>query len=209
MKKAPFITIEGGDGAGKTSLSSYLVKKLEGIGWNVHATREPGGTNLGEKIRSLVLNAQYPVGNQAELALFLAARAQHIEEVLLPKLSSGVLVLCDRFHDSTVAYQGGARDMGEDFVERLCALITGNFSPDLTLYLDISPKEALARGERTNDRIESNDLRFHEKIRSTYHSLVKKHPQRMRLIDASLAINQVQENAWKTLYPFLQGSTDA
>src|SRR5580658_5141815 len=145
--KGFFVTFEGGEGSGKTTLLAQLSDVLTQQGYQVVNTREPGGTPLGETIRHWVLH-QDPIkriGNKAELLLFLAARAQHIEEVILPALQEGKIVLCDRFNDSTVAYQGWARGLGIKYVQKLCRLICGKVIPQLTLFLNVSPEVGLAR----------------------------------------------------------------
>ncbi|MEM8629358.1 MAG: dTMP kinase [Chlamydiota bacterium] len=195
MKKAPFITLEGGDRSGKTSVARFLQERLEAKGVAHRLVREPGGTFLGEKLRSLLLEESLQIGKQAELALFLGARSQLIEEIIAPSLAAGVLVLADRFHDSSIAYQGAGRGLGEEFVERLGSLFWGDFSPDLTLFFDIDPEEAQKRGFFTQDRIESEELSFHQIIRASYLRLAKKHA-RIRTIDAQLPLIEVQKTAW-------------
>lgn len=207
MRKGRFITFEGGEGAGKTTLIQSLAEALSAQGYQVVITREPGGSPLGEKIRSLVLekDAEVKISSKAELLLFLAARAQHLEEVIMPALKAGKIVLCDRFNDSTVAYQGGARGMGIDYVQNLCNAVCQDVCPDLTFYLDIEPSLGLARAASCEarqghiDRIESEKLRFHENVRAAFHSLVSRYPERIHVLDAERSAKKVLEEAMVAL----------
>lgn len=191
------ITLEGGEGSGKTTLLDSLADYLLKQDYEVIKTREPGGTRLGEAIRNWLLDKEraMSMGSQAELLLFLAARAQHIEEVILPALKAGKIVLCDRFNDSTIAYQGGARGLGVKYVQQLCSLVCGSVVPQLTLFLKVSPEVGLSRSRNLHkthagsgelDRIESENLAFHDKIQKTLEYLAKKEPLRIYTIDAHL-----------------------
>ena len=194
--KGHFVTLEGGEGSGKTTLLHQLAACLTQRGYDVITTREPGGTRLGETIRDWLLH-QDPstsIGHQAELLLFLAARAQHIEEKIIPALEAGKIVLCDRFNDSTIAYQGGARGLGIRYVKKLCQLICGAVMPQLTLFLNVSPEIGLSRSKSVHkehalsgelDRIESEALSFHRKIQQTLEFLAKREPLRIYTIDAN------------------------
>ncbi len=201
-----FITFEGGEGSGKTTLLHQLAAFLTQNGYDVITTREPGGTDLGETVRNWVLHHHeaMSIGAKAELLLFLAARAQHIEEKILPALQAGQIVLCDRFNDSTIAYQGGARGLGIEYVQELCHLICGSVTPQLTLFLDVSPATGLARSQRVHkehaasgklDRIESEALDFHHKIQEVFQFLAKKEPLRIYTLDASKSQEDVQKEA--------------
>jgi len=202
MSKSLFITLEGGEGTGKSTLINQLEEVLVSNGHRVVKTREPGGSALGERIRSLLLDCDHTLGisPHAELMLFLAARAQHIEELIKPALLSGSVVLCDRFNDSTIAYQGYARDLGVDYVESLCQLACHGIEPDLTLFLDVEPYIGLERTKKiakinsaagTVDRIEAETIAFHEKVRDGMHELCKRHPKRIKQLDASRSIDEV------------------
>lgn len=190
-----FITLEGGEGSGKTTLIHQLSHFLKEQGYCVVLTREPGGSRLGETIRGWLLRDQeLKIGAEAELLLFLAARAQHIEETIAPALKEGKIVLCDRFNDSTIAYQGGARGLGVKYVQKLCQSVCKSFSPRLTLFLNVSPEIGLARAKAAHkedaaagewDRIESEKLAFHRKIQKTLVILAKKEPLRIHSIDAN------------------------
>lgn len=212
--KGHFVTLEGGEGAGKSTLMRQLASYLTDKGYEVLTTREPGGTHLGETIRDWLLHqkATPAVGNQAELLLFLAARAQHIEEKILPALMDGKIVLCDRFNDSTIAYQGGARGLGIKYVENLCHLICGTVLPQLTLFLNVSPEVGLARCRRVEkehaasgelDRIEAEKLSFHRQIQETLLHLAKREPLRIYTIDADKSQQHVLKEATRALEEFI------
>jgi len=197
-----FITFEGGEGAGKTTLIDKLESTFTAMGLPVVRTREPGGSALSEHIRSWLLNKEFgvSVGHDAELLLFLAARAQHLEEVIIPALSQGKTVLCDRFNDSTIVYQGIARGIGYEKTKRLCELVCGKTLPDLTLYLDLDPAIGLLRtravhkenaSEGEVDRIESEALDFHIKVREGFRRLAAAYPERIKTVDASLSCDTV------------------
>ena len=201
-----FISLEGGEGAGKTSLIATLEKAFVATGLSVVRAREPGGTPLGEVIRQSLLNHDLTVriGSKAELLLFLAARAQDIEDVIAPALKTGKVVLCDRFNDSTVAYQGAARGLGIDFVQDLCNTICGDVIPDITLYLDVDPtlgldrtRHAVKENAKTGmvDRIESEKLAFHATVRQAMLQQAKAYPDRIFVIDASQSHAHVFEAA--------------
>jgi dTMP kinase len=196
------VTFEGGDGAGKSTLMKGLYRLLEERGESVIQTRAPGGTHLGEKIRSLLLESKTPLSDRCELFLFLADRAEHMQEVIFPALSEGKIVLCDRFNDSTIAYQGIARCLDGDKVKALCLFATNGKTPDLTFYLDISPKVGIARslnktGEK--DRIESESLDFHEKIRQAFLHIAGQDPKRVRVLDATQSPETLLKQALKFL----------
>lgn len=210
-----FITLEGGEGAGKTSLLNHLAMSLTERGYQVIATREPGGTSLGESIRDLVLrhDRSISIGTEAELLLFLAARAQHIKEKILPALQMGKIVLCDRFNDSTIAYQGGARGLGIDYVQQLCLLVCGSVVPQLTLFLDVPPEIGLARSRGVDkeqsatgqlDRIESEALVFHQKIQKAFERLVALEPLRIHTINAAQSQDNVKSEAVDAVIKFLK-----
>lgn len=193
------VTIEGGEGSGKTTLTNRLAQELEKRGYPVLKTREPGGTPLSEHIRKVLLSpdAPYAISDQAELLLFLAARVQHIEERIKPALRQGHIVVCERFNDSTIAYQGCARHLGAERVEQLCKLVCEG--PDLTLLLDIDPVEGMRRitAERKEpfDRLEQEHLQFHREVRQGFLHLADQYPQRITILDATLPIEQVTQAA--------------
>jgi dTMP kinase len=209
--KGFFITFEGGEGAGKSTLMHRMMKKLLSEGYSVVATREPGGTALGEEIRRHLLHrtVDKTIGREAELLLFLAARAQHLEEKILPALSEGKILLCDRFNDSTIAYQGYARGLDIKKVETLCALVSKEAIPDLTFFLDLPPHIGFSRKKsRENgeiDHIESEIMDFHLQVREGLKQLAEKNPERIICIDASLPSDDVFKIAWKHLEERLIG----
>lgn len=204
LKGPLFITFEGGEGAGKTTLISRIRDYFDERGSEVVSTREPGGTPLAEKLRDLVLNGgkDLALTFKAELLIFLAARASHVDQLIRPSLNESKVVLCDRFNDSTVAYQGYARSLGFEETETLCAFATGNLVPDLTFYLDLNPEEGFDRmkkASRSQDRMESEELSFHQKVRDGFLELVKRYPQRIKRLDASLSPDDVFAQAIKHL----------
>jgi dTMP kinase len=203
-----FITFEGGEGAGKTTLIERMGETLCADGIAVVKTREPGGTHLGERVRNLLLEpSQVAISPYAELCLFLASRAQHVEEVIRPALEQKKVVLCDRFNDSTIAYQGVARGLGMKEVAHFCDFICQGVQPHLTFYLDIEPsiglKRAMARGN-AQDRIESEKIAFHQKIRETYHKLCEQQPARLHLLDARKPAQEVFYQAMSYLERYIQ-----
>jgi dTMP kinase len=213
-KRSLFITFEGGEGAGKTTLISSLHKELILRGYDVVVTREPGGSKLGNHIRQWLLNRDFDfnVGTKAELLLFLAARAQHIEELIRPALAAGKIVLCDRFNDSTVAYQGVARGLGLDAVQNLCDLVCDEIVPDLTFFIDVDPAEGLRRTRGVNkenskagevDRIESEALAFHQRVRDGLQQLAARHPQRISSLDGHRPPAEVLSSALHSLNVYL------
>ncbi|KAA9132008.1 dTMP kinase [Marinihelvus fidelis] len=189
-----FITLEGGEGAGKTTQLAFIRDWFEHRGHTVQVTRQPGGTPLSERIRELLLDpAQGDMTPLAELLLLFADRAQFLADVVRPALARGEVVLCDRFTDSTRAYQGGGRGMAADTIETLARLVHGDVEPDLTLLLDLPVETGMARaGARGEaDRMESAGMAFHEAVRRAYRDLAKGEPERVKLIDASASAAEV------------------
>ena len=178
LKKGLFIVFEGPEGAGKTTQAKLLYRYLKNKGYDVVLTREPGGTKLAEAVRKIILSPKMKIYPMTELLLYEAARAQHIEEVIKPNLQKNKIVISDRFADASVVYQGYARGLGVEFVEKLNKLVVCNVEPDITFLLDISPKEGLQRikfNRKTSfDRLEKESLKFHIKIREGYLNIAKK-----------------------------------
>ena len=199
VKKSLFITFEGGEGAGKTTLIEEIAGELSKKEIPFIKTREPGGTPLGEEVRKLLLG-DYSLSHYTELCLFLASRAQHIAEVIKPALEAGKIVLCDRFNDSSIAYQGAARNLGETKVSEFCSFISEGLEPDLTFYLDLDPEVGLKRIQRSRDRIEAESIAFHTKIREAFHRLAKHHPGRLKILDASESAPKVFARAMELVY---------
>jgi dTMP kinase len=183
-----FVTLEGGEGSGKTTQRHRIVAHLRSLGREVLESREPGGTEAGELIRDILLHRIGSLTPRAELALYLASRAQLVEEVIRPGLTRGVDVVCDRFLDSSTAYQGGGRELGIELVERMNEWAVAGVMPDLTLVFDLSAETGLRRRENRGgggdalDRIEREDLAFHERVRAAYRELAERHPDRVRLV---------------------------
>lgn len=196
MARGKFITIEGGEGVGKTTNIAFIRAWLEQRNIAYVSTREPGGTIYGEKIRALLLDHQdEAVDPLAELLLIFAARAQHLARVIKPALERGEWVLCDRFTDATYAYQGGGRELGLEAVAVLEQFVQGSMRPDLTLILDLDPETGMQRAsDRGNlDRFESEQTAFFQRVRKTYLHLAGQNPQRYAVVDASQSLVEVQQ----------------
>lgn len=177
------ITFEGGEGAGKTTQAEMLRAALSARGFAVSTVREPGGEPVSEAIRSVLLDATHPVEARTELLLFVASRAQLVERVIRPKLDHGEIVLCDRYGDSSVVYQGWARGQDLDTIRRLNSYATGGLEPDLTILLDIDPESGLGR-QSSRNRMEAEPLQFHRTVRRGFLAEAALHPGRYRVIDA-------------------------
>jgi len=202
VARGTFITLEGPEGGGKTTQGHLLAERLRASGIEVVVTREPGGDPLAEGIRSLVQNPELDLVIQAELLLFLAARAQHVERVVRPALQAGKVVVCDRFADSTVAYQSYGAGLPLEDVRRINAFATGGLEPDLTLLLDLDVSLGLGRqGEWT--RMELRGVEFHQRVRAGFLALAQAYPERFRVIDASRPVEAVAEAMWECVAPRL------
>lgn len=195
MTRAMFITLEGGEGAGKTTSIAFVRAFLEQAGKKVLVTREPGGTPLGEKIRSLLLEGREDMHADSELLLMFAARAEHLTRVVKPALVAGAYVVCDRFTDATFAYQGGGRGVPATRIAVLEEWVQQGLRPDLTLLLDIPVDQGLQRaGQRSApDRFEREAHEFFERVRQSYLAIAAREPQRVKIIDASKDITQVEQ----------------
>ncbi len=207
MKKGLFITLEGGEGAGKSTQMTYVEECLKKAGKTVRVTREPGGTALSETIRELLLDhRQMAMDADTELLLMFAARAQHIAELIRPTLDAGQWVLCDRFTDATYAYQGGGRGIDLKRIALLEDWVQGELRPDLTLLLDLPIEVGMSRaGERGElDRFEREQQDFFERVRRSYLELAEQQPGRYRIIDASQDIVQVKAQIDAVLAPILE-----
>lgn len=192
-----FVTIEGGEGTGKTTLLAALDERARSEGFDVVTCREPGGTPLGERLRSALLGSDGSAPDpRAELLVFAAARAQLVAEVIRPALDRRALVLCDRYADSTTAYQHHGRGLPRDTVDAVNAAATGGLAPDLTLLLDLPADEGLRRAGRAGDYMEREALAFHEHVRAGYAELARMEPGRWRLLDASRDAERVADEAW-------------
>jgi len=199
-----FITFEGPEGAGKTTVISALDDKLQAEGFTVILTREPGGIPIAESIRGVILdNKHKEMDGKTEALLYAAARRQHLVEKIIPALEAGKIVLCDRFIDSSLAYQGYARGLGIDEVLTINQFAIGEKMPDLTIFFDISPEEGLARIEknhlREKNRLDKEEIEFHQAVYEGYQELMKRYPKRIVKTDASLPVNDVTENVWQMI----------
>jgi dTMP kinase len=200
-----FLTLEGGEGSGKTTQSRRIVEFLSSLGREVVETREPGGTDAGELIRDILLYRVSTLSPRAELALYLASRAQLVDELVKPALSRGADVVCDRYIDSSVAYQGAGRNLGVDFVERLNEWAVSGIVPDLTFFFDVPASAGLRRrtggagGSEKLDRMEREDLGFHEAVRAAYLDLAKREPCRVRVISTEGGEETVWEQVRQAL----------
>jgi len=206
-----FITFEGPEGSGKSTQLRMLGKKLRGQNFTVLETAEPGGTPIGLQIRRVLLDTKnQDLCPTAELLLMFAARAQNIDQAILPALAAGQLVLCDRFTDSTLVYQGVARGLGAEVVYELDRIACRGLVPDLTLAIDIDVEAGLARAhhrnERTQDvetRLDEQSLEFHRKVREAYLQLAEDEPKRVKLIDGSREAAEVAQAVWSAVQPLL------
>ncbi|PQZ85954.1 dTMP kinase [Arthrobacter sp. MYb227] len=211
-----FIVFEGGDGAGKSTQAALLCEALRKNGHQVLQTREPGGTEIGEKLRSLVLDhGQGTVDARTEALMYAAARAAHVEQVIRPALDGGTMVICDRFVDSSLAYQGVGRALGEDAVRSINEFATGGLRPDLTVLLDVTP--IAGRSRRTvgadgasvaEDRLESEPDEFHSRIRDAFLHFAKREPARYLVLDASQSIEELARAIASALGPLLVPVTE-
>ena len=196
-----FVTIEGGEGVGKTTLLAALADRAREAGLDVVVCREPGGTALGERLRDALLRAGGDAPDaHAELLVFAAARAQLVAEVIRPALERSALVVCDRYADSTTAYQHFGRGLPRKTVDAVNAAATGGLTPDLTLLLDLPPAEGLRRAGRAGDYMEREDLAFHERVRAGFSALAQAEPDRWRVLDASRGADEVAAGAWGEVY---------
>jgi dTMP kinase len=198
-----FITLEGGEGAGKSTLIKGLATRLSALGRDVVVTREPGGTDGAEAIRALLVTGDAARWTPlSELCLFYAARQDHLERLIRPALAQGKIVICDRFADSTRAYQGQAGGAGRDAVEALDSLIVGPTQPDITLILDIDPQVGLARAAARRgheNRFEGKALAFHQALRASYLQIAAQDQSRCTVLDATLSPDALLQSAWAVI----------
>ena len=194
LNKGFFISLEGGEGAGKSTQNKRIIDWLAGQGFEVVETREPGGTIVSEQIRQVLLDTRNAgLGATAELLLMFAARYQLVQEVILPALADGKVIVCDRFTDASYAYQGGGRGLGAETVEVVEKLVLKDLRPDLTLLFDIPVEQGMKRvaGRGEADRFEVESIRFFERVRAAYLERATADPQRFRILDASLDEDRV------------------
>lgn len=199
-----FITLEGPEGSGKTSAINIVVKRLTEEGYTIVQTREPGGTPIAEQIRNVILDVNNTsLDPRAEALLYAASRRQHLVEKVWPAIKEGKIVICDRYLDSSLAYQGGARNLGIDEVLNINLFATENTMPDLTLLFDLDPELGLERiRKNTNrevNRLDLEKIEFHKKVRETFLSLSKRFSDRFVVINASLPLEEVAEIAYRAI----------
>ena len=207
--KGKFITFEGADGGGKSTQVQLVATWLQQRGYEVVTTREPGGTVLAEKVRELVLDPNLPLNSTSQSLLYLAARSEHVEKVIRPALETGKIVLCDRFSDSTLVYQG--LSLGKELAEltvlqQLCSFATAGLEPDLTLVLDGRPEELAKRRELrgVTDRYEQQGLDFQHKLRDGFLTLAKAEPERIKVLNAEGSMEEVAAAVQKAIANLLQ-----
>ena len=210
---ACFITFEGIEGSGKTTQIQLLTEQMEQQGHQIVVTREPGGCPIADRIRGILLNPENSaLVPRAELLLYAAARAQHVNEIISPALKAGKTVLCDRFTDATLAYQGYGRGLDHSLIKQLNLLASGDIQPDLTLLLDLPVEQGLGRAlqreeiqqDRTEGRFEREALEFHQSVRDGYHALADQDPERFRVIDADRSLQQIHSEITETIDQFLK-----
>jgi dTMP kinase len=209
MKRGIFITMEGPEGAGKTTITQMLGKALQQEGYQVLLTREPGGVPISEQIREVILNKDNTaMDSRTEALLYAAARRQHLVEMVMPELERGGIVLCDRFIDSSLAYQGHARGLDIEEVYNINKFAIGDMMPDATLFFDIDPEEGLKRiqsnGEREVNRLDLEALDFHKKVCEGYQFIINRWKERFIIVDAGRTIEEVFEETKASLLDFLE-----
>lgn len=193
MTKGLFITFEGGDGCGKTTQIELLDKYLQSKGYKTIVTREPGAKGLGVKLREILLNYDGEVSPTCESFLFLADRAQHVDCIIKPALEDGVIVLCDRHTDSTVAYQGYGRGLDLGQIHKLNDIATSGLKPDLTIVLDVDVETSQSRVGKEKDRMESAGIEFFERVRNGFLEIAKQEPQRVKVINSAESIENIHK----------------
>jgi len=202
-----FITLEGPEGSGKSTQIKHLAKRLEEMGYSVITTREPGGTPIGDQIRQVLVRMENKeLHPRTEILLFLAARAQLVEQVIKPALQDGKIILCDRYGDSTLAYQGYGHGLDLEQLRRMLDFATDHLKPDLTILLDLDVKTGLMRKKAEDEwnRLDAYEALFHERVRDGYLQLAREEPERWRIVDASQAIDAVQEDLFRIILGALE-----
>ncbi|KGP71520.1 dTMP kinase [Pontibacillus yanchengensis] len=204
-----FITFEGGEGAGKSSILQALQQRLQQEGYDIMATREPGGIEISEKIRQIILNPSHTaMDGRTEALLYAAARRQHLVEKVVPALRGGQVVLCDRFIDSSLAYQGYARGLGMEEVYKINEFAVENCMPDVTLFFDLSPEEGMNRISenklREQNRLDLEDLTFHHTVYEAYQKLINRFSDRIKVVNANQPFDKVLEEVYTIVLPYVQ-----
>lgn len=193
LKKGIFISLEGVEGAGKSTQARLLADYISGLGYPVIQTHEPGGTPIAEQIRAIILNPQNTeMASLTELFLYLASRAQHVNELILPALSEGKIVVCDRFSEATIVYQGYARGIDINLLKQLNGIATDGLKPDITFVLDLDASIGFSRKAGSNlDRLERENSEFHNKVREGYLKIAEKEPERIKVINAQDSLENI------------------
>lgn len=204
-----FITFEGGEGSGKSTVLKLVSESLKDKGYKVICTREPGGIEIAEQIRNVILDKKnIKMDAKTEALLYAAARRQHLVEKVIPELKKGSIVLCDRFIDSSLTYQGYARGLGMEEVFSINQFAIEGYMPDLTLFLDVSPETGLTRiqkdAEREVNRLDLESIEFHSKVREGYHALLKQFPERIKIVNAEKDIETVLSDVLKEVLTYLE-----
>jgi dTMP kinase len=204
--KGRFISLEGIEGTGKSTQAKLLSDYLKDKGFDIVLTEEPGGTQIGLRIRELLLSVEHKgMTAVTELLLYNASRSQHIREIILPAISRGAIVITDRFTDSTIAYQGFGRGIDPGLIDSIDLIATERLRPDITILLDLDAEVGLKRNKGINkiDRLELEDLEFHQRVRNGYYSLAEKEPERIKLIDASAGIQEIHNRISSIITNFI------
>ena len=202
-----FITLEGPEGSGKSTQIKRLAKRLEAMGYPVITTREPGGTPIGDQIRQVLVRMENKeLHPRTEILLFLAARAQLVEQLIKPALQDGKIILCDRYGDSTLAYQGYGHGLDLEQLRQMLGFATDHLKPDLTILMDLDVKTGLMRKKAEDEwnRLDAYEVLFHERVRQGYLILAHEEPERWRIVDASQGIDAVQEDLFQIILEALK-----
>lgn len=210
--KNKFISFEGGEGSGKTTIINKLKVDLENLGLEVIQTREPGGSEISESIRQIILNVDNVLMEpRTEALLYAASRRQHLHEIIIPALKADKVVLCDRFIDSSLAYQGYARGLGIDKIYELNRFAIEDILPGLTIYLDLDPKQGLQRIKENNrscNRLDLETLDFHKRVREGYIIIANKYPERIKIVDGSLSKEELYQTVKQIVLEYFKRSGD-
>lgn len=209
-QKGRFITFEGVDGAGKTTQVERIESRLRDSGFRVLRTREPGGTPIGDLIRELLLNpSNSAMTARTEALLYAASRSQHVDEQIRPALEQGYVVLCDRFVDASIAYQGAGLELGEDAVWRINQFALDGLEPDITIMFELPPEEAtrrlsMSRKGHALDRIERRDKAYFDRVREVFRRLAEENPKRIYSVDATLPVDELEQEIWHCVWKQLK-----
>ena len=206
--RGKFITVEGTDGSGKSTQIDMLMSYLNEKNADVIYTREPGGTDISEKIREIILDINNrSMTGMTEALLYAAARSQHVQEKIIPAVNSGKIVICDRFIDSSIAYQGEARGLGIDNIMAINNFALNGIMPDMTLFFDLPPEKGILRkkNERLLDRLEAEKIDFHKKVYEGYKKLCRKYPERIKVIDADDSMENIHNKVVEAVDILLKG----